>query len=84
MLVFSLSTPRKHIGRLEVRLHSFLTSAVGGDERLLHAPGALLSGNNPGTQRAGVWLGLRIVMDVLEKRQIFCLYRQSNPGPCSQ
>jgi hypothetical protein len=40
----------------------------------LHAPASL----PPGKQMGG-WLGLRVGLEVMEKRKIFCFYRESNP-----
>jgi hypothetical protein len=49
---------------------------VGGQ---LHDPAALLPGKIPGTHWIGDWVGLRAVLDVVVKRKIPSLCRESNP-----
>jgi len=44
------------------------------------APDVLASENNPGTHRAGGWVGTRARLDVLEKRKPPFPYQDSNPG----
>jgi len=44
------------------------------------ASDALASENNPGTHRAGGWVGTRAGPDVLEKRQSPFPYQDSNLG----
>jgi hypothetical protein len=43
-VTFSLSTPRRHTGEVDVRLQSFLASAIDWGEWLNSRPGRLISG----------------------------------------
>jgi len=46
-LHLSLSTPWRHVGGIEVQLHSFLISALRGDEWLSSHPGHFTPGKEP-------------------------------------
>jgi hypothetical protein len=54
-------------GCMELELHSFVTSALGGDNWI---PWKVL----------GRWLGRRAVLEVLEKRKIYLSCLESNHG----
>jgi hypothetical protein len=45
----------------------------------LHAPTDLPAGKIPGTHSVGSWVSPRAGLDVSEKRQISCLFRESTP-----
>jgi len=64
---------------VELHLHSFLTSAlIGGEwatQNLAHFP----LRKNPGTDGIGRWLGLGADVEVVEKKNISCPCRNSNP-----
>jgi hypothetical protein len=49
----------------------------------LHAPVALPPGKNPDKYRIECWVETRAGLDVLEKKQISCPCRDSNPRPSS-
>jgi hypothetical protein len=59
-------------GALEVYLHLFLTSALGGGKWLTSLPGHFTSGKNPGTLSMGGSLGPKANVNVL------VLYRSSS------
>ena len=46
-LHLSFSTPWRHVGGIEVQLHSFLISALRGDEWLSSHPGHFTPGKEP-------------------------------------
>jgi len=50
---FSLSTPWRHLGELEVLLNSFLISGLDGGEWLTTRSGRFTSGKNPDSN----WIG---------------------------
>ena len=58
---------------MEVYLHSFLTSALGGDGGQLHAPTALPPEVNPRAHSVGGWVGPRTGPGLLERRTFFPL-----------
>ena len=58
-----LSTPWRHIGRVEVQLHSFLTSVLDGGEWSTSHPG----GFNPWIHWRWRWVGLRTGLDDFDK-----------------
>jgi hypothetical protein len=62
----------------EVQLHAFLTSATGGVIGFAHLRFTLRE-TEPGTHFIGGWVDPWDGVDVLEKRKMSCLYRQSNP-----
>lgn len=47
--IFPVYATKAHIGGVEVKLHSFLTSTLHGSERLNLRAGRLAPGKNPGT-----------------------------------
>jgi len=51
----------KVYGGVQIQLHSFLTSALGGGEG---------SGSHPGICGIGGWVGSRANLDILEKRKL--------------
>jgi hypothetical protein len=64
----------KCIGEVEVELHAFLTSALGGPDRLAPRERA------PGIYRTGRWVGNRAILDPVAKRKIPNPFRESNPA----
>jgi hypothetical protein len=74
-----LSMSRRHIGWVEVLFYLFLTSALDGGKWSASCSGRFISGKNSGTCWIGDWVGPRAGLDVLEKRKISFLYRDSNP-----
>jgi hypothetical protein len=57
--------------RVEVQLHSFLTSALDGGECSASHPGRFIPRErDPGTHWIGGWVGLRAVLDAVVKRTI--------------
>jgi hypothetical protein len=64
----SLCTPWKHMGRVLVQIHLFLTSAPHKSEAL-HVPFLLHPWKNLGTNEIGSWMGPREGLDVLDKRK---------------
>jgi hypothetical protein len=69
--------------REEAELHLFLISALD-ESGQHHAPAALRTGNNPGAHWKGWRNGPRAGLDILEKGQICCPWRDVNTGPSSQ
>jgi hypothetical protein len=76
---FSLSTPLRHIGGVEVWLHSFLTSELDGGEWLTSRPRPLYPRKRTPVPIGG-WVGPTAALGVLENRNISCPYRDSIPG----
>ena len=71
---FPLSAPWRHTGELQVRLHSFVTSALNE----IHASATLQpQERTPDSKKKG-WVGHRAVLYVLENRKISFPGRNSN------
>jgi hypothetical protein len=49
----------------------------------VHAPATLLMGKKIGTHWLGDWVGTKVGLDVLEKKEIPYCWRDLNPGPSS-
>ena len=62
-----MSTPWKHVGGVDVLLHSFLTSAFGGGGVVNITTWPLFS-----RQRIGDWMGPAAGLDVLDERKVSC------------
>jgi hypothetical protein len=64
----------KAYGRVDVWIHIFLTSALVGGERQLHAPAALPPGERaPGTHWMGGWVYPRAGLGEIEKWKFLTL-----------
>jgi len=74
-----LSTPWRRIGVRGTEPHSFLTSVLDGGELSASRLCCSSPGKNPDTHRIVGWVGLKIGLDVLEKRKTSCLRRIRNP-----
>lgn len=61
--------------------YSFLTAAVDGGQRSASLSSLLTPGNETRYHCVGCWVGTRAGLVVSEKRKIFFLYRDWNPGP---
>jgi hypothetical protein len=65
---------------VEVELHAFLTSALGGGERSASLPGRFTPRERAlGVHWIGSWVGSRAVLDTVVKRKIPSPRRESNP-----
>jgi len=60
-------------------LHSFLTSALSGGKKLASSPCHFAVGKEPGTHWIGGWMGSRASLEVLERRKMSLLCRDTNP-----
>ena len=67
---FPLSTPWSRVGEEEAWLHSFLTSALDGDDWSTWSSGLLTPCKNRGADWIESWVGSRVSVDILEKRNI--------------
>jgi hypothetical protein len=63
-----------------VQLHSFLTQTSDDVKDQHLSPAALTPEYNPGIHRIGSRMGPTAGLNVLEKRNVPCLYRDSNPA----
>jgi hypothetical protein len=80
----SFPTSSKHIGEVEVYIHSLLTSALDGQ---LHTPANSPPGRKkPGSHGIGGCVGRRAGMEKLQVARSFKTCRESNPDSpaCSQ
>jgi hypothetical protein len=80
----SLSTAYRRKGWLQVRLHSFLTSALDGVKWLNLRSGRFTPGKSLTTHCIGRWVGPSASLDVSEKRKVSLSLSpnlDSNPGP---
>jgi hypothetical protein len=68
----SLSTPRRHIGEVEVQLHSFLTSALDGGEWSSSSPGRFALGKKAQDSLNSRLSGSQRRMDVLKENFFNC------------
>jgi hypothetical protein len=67
------------IETVEVQLHIFLTSALYGGEWSVSRPGRFKpGGRSSDVYWIGGWVGPTAGLDVVEKRKICCLCRESN------
>jgi hypothetical protein len=72
-------TMKEYCG-VEEDLHAFLTSTLNGGEWSASRPGCFTPRERaPGTHWIGGWVGPRTCMDVVAKRKIPSLCRDSNP-----
>jgi hypothetical protein len=69
--------------RRRTRRALLVLSAIDAGERSIHALANLLPRKNCGIHSTQGWVGPRAGLGVLEKREISCFYRDSNPGPSS-
>jgi hypothetical protein len=73
------SAMKKNWG-VEVKLHAFLTSALGGVEWSVSRPDSFTPRERaPGTHWIGGWVGSRTVLEAVVKRKIASPHRESNP-----
>jgi len=75
----SLFTPQRRIGRIEVLLHSFITSVIDGGFWSTSRPGRSISRKVPGTDRTIGWFVPRAGVETLEKSSAPCRVRTSDP-----
>ena len=68
------------VGRLEVQLYPFMTTALEGDEGSASRSGRFLPRERPGTHFTGGWVGRRAGLDKSGKSRS---HRDSIPGPSS-
>ena len=66
-----LSAQRRHVRAVNIKLHTFVTSALDGGDRQ-HTPAALLPGKKCGIHGVWRWVCPRAGLDLLEKEKIFC------------
>jgi hypothetical protein len=79
-LCFTKHHAMKAYWEVEVQLHAFLTSALDGAEWSASRPGRFtLRELGPGTHWIGGWVGPRAGLDVVVKRKIPSLRRESKP-----
>ena len=57
-------------GTEEVKLHSFFTSTIDGDEWSTAHPGCFTLGKNPGTHSLRGWFGPTVGLAIAEERKI--------------
>jgi len=69
----------KTYGRMEVYLHAFLTSALGGGDWSAVRPGSFTPWEPPSTPCIGRWVGTRAGLDAVAKKKIPTFCRESNP-----
>ena len=68
-LKLSLYVPLRHIGKLEIQLPQFFTSALDGSEWPTSHPGCFTSEERDfGNHRIGSWVDPRTDLDILKKR----------------
>jgi hypothetical protein len=71
----------KTYGRVEVQLHVFSASALGGGELSASRPGRFTPGERaPNIHWIGGWMGPGIGLDAVMKRKNLCPCWGSNPG----
>jgi hypothetical protein len=64
---------------LELHLHSFITAALIEGEWSTQNPTDFPQRKNAGTDGIGRWLGPIADVEVVEKKNLSCPYRNSNP-----
>jgi hypothetical protein len=77
---FSFSTACRRMGRLQVRLHSFLTSALDGGKWLNSRSGRFYSGKSLGTHWIGRWVGLSAFLTFRRRKNLSHLTWIRNAG----
>jgi len=73
----------KAYGGVEVQLHSFLTSALDGGEWSTSRPSRFIPGKEPPFPSIEGWVGPRVSLDVMEKREISRPCEEFHPGSYS-
>jgi hypothetical protein len=76
----SLTPPGRHVGAVEVRLHSLLTSALDVGGWSTSRPGRFVPGRDPQHPLHRSLGGPQCWSGRFGEETVFCLYRDSNPG----